>query len=231
MPTLPFLKWNAFWLPLLTIERKGFPTLIGRWKRPGFFTLGRLKGRGRGRKCPMGWPWQCLWGQMRTSVMEGRRWDSKETSSNATGRPETYSGSRTLDIDISSSCHFESLRDAHISALGIRIKSHHFTSHAITSPLLHTVASISIGFDPSPWLWPNLLGNLCFKSLYYSSVFSKLHKKYRKVKKSCLPKEEEAGRFPLCCSEKGGDAQHTYLSDTRQAVIGDVNRKVRCVCL
>lgn len=47
----------------------------------------------------------------------------------------------------------------------------------------------------------------------------------------CLPKEEEAGRFPLCCSEKGGDTQHTYLSDTCQAVIGDVNRKVRCVCL
>lgn len=47
----------------------------------------------------------------------------------------------------------------------------------------------------------------------------------------CLLKEENAERFPLCCTEKGGDTQHTYLSDTCHAARGDVNRKVRHVCL
>lgn len=46
----------------------------------------------------------------------------------------------------------------------------------------------------------------------------------------CLLKEE-AGRFLLCCSEKGGDTQHAYQSDTCQAMIAGVNRKVGHVCL
>lgn len=57
----------------------------------------------------------------------GRGRDGEQEGSDGTRRPGTYSGHRTLGIDTISSCHFESLRKAHIDAPGFIIKSHHFS--------------------------------------------------------------------------------------------------------
>lgn len=61
------------------------------------------------------------------TALEVRGRDGEQEGSDGTRRPGTYSGNRTLGIDTISSCHFESLRKAHIDAPGFIIKSHHFS--------------------------------------------------------------------------------------------------------
>lgn len=54
------------------------------------------------------------------TYLDIRSFDVKKACSDGTSRAETYSGSRILDIDTSSSCHLEILRNTYIDVPGIR---------------------------------------------------------------------------------------------------------------
>lgn len=151
---------------------------------------------------PYGRGWWCLWCQKwRLCCGQGLRWE--EAPSDRIRRWGTYFGNLTLVTDTVSSCHVESLGNAHTDAPGVRIRSCHFV-HCFTW-FFPSLSELILCLGRAFWEASSIIYN----SLYYSSVFSKSHKEYWKVMNFCLLREEEAGRFPLCSAKK--EVTHNVL--------------------
>ena len=147
VPAPPFLTWNRY-LHFITSDNrrvKSFLISRGQLEKLGFSPWRGLEGRGRRKTCP-GVARAVPLRSKVDAVVEARRWGAGERRSDGPRK-----GSRTRNINTHSFHHFESRTNAHLSVLGVRMKTLHFI-HYFTWLLSFPVALIlHLGHGQAYW--------------------------------------------------------------------------------